>query len=548
MSGISQEFINNAGYLYEEINIQQNDFLNEDSEYYDQEASELVEDIISTVSLSMVYEGYSANAVIGFLADSSEEEIIEKYLSFDENILTESNVSDEYIEEQLEILDEVVGALFRVGKALVKGAKYAKGAKGAAPLARMASGLKSAGTAAERVAKQGIKANAIVRPALSKGVQKVKDIAKGAKGALTSPTAKRIGKGLGVLGLGAAGGYMGAKLAGAGSGSKPPGSSQPSETTPAEPSSTPAAPSGSGEGSGTRTPATSAKPKPTQGNAQYGELIKKGKTKEAEKLGKEQWAKNFPELAKKVKPDGTQMGTGQSKMEKDAEELRQMQNRSKQRQGALMGGPEGSGKVDTKAADDALKAEQERQKKRMEQQNKTSVTAKESYEPYDVVLNYLLSEGHADTLEEANYIMLEMDENAICTIVEEYNDYLLAEEIEEWVNDLVDEGYDLSEYTWDDMVEYYVTEARIDAGKTDKEKREARADRNDTSGLDFFHTISRGKKKVKGRKTSYDSQGNMVRKYKTMQNDKKQVQRERDADEQRSRDKGGMSRGTWDKN
>ena len=103
-------------------------------------------------------------------------------------------------------------------------------------------------------------------------------------------------------------------------------------------------------------------------------------------------------------------------------------------------------------------------------------------------------------------------------------------------------------YTWDDMVEYYVTEARVDAGKTDKEKREARADRDDTSGLDFFHTISRGKKKVKGRKTNYDSQGNMVRKYKTMQNDKKQAQRERDADEQRSRDRGGMSRGTWDKN
>lgn len=460
MSGISQDFINNAGYLYEEINIQQNDFLNEESEYYDQEAAELVEDIISTISISMIYEGYSANAVIGFLADSSEEEIVEKYLSFDENILTESNVSEEYIEEQLEILDEVVGALFRVGKALVKGAKYAKGVKGAAPLARMASGLKSAGTAAERIAKQGPRASSIVRSTLSKGVQKVKDIAKGAKGALTSPTAKRIGKGLGVLGLGAAGGYMGAKLAGAGSDSKPTETSRP-EAEPATPTPAPTpAPSGSNGGSGTRTPTPPATSKPTQGNAQYRELIKKGKTKEAEKLGKEQWAKNFPELAKRVKPDGTQMGTGKSKMERDAEELRQMQNRSKQRQGALMGGSEGPGKIDTKAADDALKAEQERQKKRMEQQNKTPITAKESYEPYDVVLNYLLSEGHADTLEEANYIMLEMDENAICTIVEEYNDYLLAEEIEEWVNDLVDEGYDLSEYTWDEIIEYYVNEKR----------------------------------------------------------------------------------------
>jgi len=94
----------------------------------------------------------------------------------------------------------------------------------------------------------------------------------------------------------------------------------------------------------------------------------------------------------------------------------------------------------------------------LEQQNKTPVTAKESYQPYDVVLNYLLSEGHADTLDEANYIMMEMDETAIGTIMEQYEDYLLAEEIQEWVNGLVEEGYDLSQYTWDDMVEYYVTQ------------------------------------------------------------------------------------------
>ena len=49
MSRISQDFINSVGYLYEEINIQQNDFLNEDSQYYDAEASELVEDILATI-------------------------------------------------------------------------------------------------------------------------------------------------------------------------------------------------------------------------------------------------------------------------------------------------------------------------------------------------------------------------------------------------------------------------------------------------------------------------------------------------------------------
>ena len=32
------------------------------------------------------------------------------------------------------------------------------------------------------------------------------------------------------------------------------------------------------------------------------------------------------------------------------------------------------------------------------------------------------------------------------------------EEVENWVNSLIEEGYDMSEYTWDDMYEMYVTE------------------------------------------------------------------------------------------
>ena len=39
-------------------------------------------------------------------------------------------------------------------------------------------------------------------------------------------------------------------------------------------------------------------------------------------------------------------------------------------------------------------------------------------EAYDLVLEYLLSEGHADTLDEANYIMLKMDSENIQKIVE----------------------------------------------------------------------------------------------------------------------------------
>ena len=38
---------------------------------------------------------------------------------------------------------------------------------------------------------------------------------------------------------------------------------------------------------------------------------------------------------------------------------------------------------------------------------------KNSYEPYDLVLDYVLSEGHADNIEEAHYVMMQLDEETI---------------------------------------------------------------------------------------------------------------------------------------
>ena len=54
-----------------------------------------------------------------------------------------------------------------------------------------------------------------------------------------------------------------------------------------------------------------------------------------------------------------------------------------------------------------------------------SITAQKSsglrdeYEPYDLVLDYVLTEGHADTVEEAHYVMTQMDEEAIQAIINE---------------------------------------------------------------------------------------------------------------------------------
>ena len=47
-----------------------------------------------------------------------------------------------------------------------------------------------------------------------------------------------------------------------------------------------------------------------------------------------------------------------------------------------------------------------------------TVSASYEYEPYELVLEYLLSEGHAETVEEAHYVMMQMDSEFIQSIVE----------------------------------------------------------------------------------------------------------------------------------
>jgi hypothetical protein len=109
----------------------------------------------------------------------------------------------------------------------------------------------------------------------------------------------------------------------------------------------------------------------------------------------------------------------------------------------------------------------------------------ETVDLYDVVLEHLLDEGYADTVESAEAIMVNMSE--------------------EWRDEILEGGYN-----------------------------------------DLF----RGQKKKRGAKSELwgsDREGNPTGKYSQMQHQKRQAQRERDADEQRRRDRGAMSRGTWDR-
>jgi hypothetical protein len=175
---------------------------------------------------------------------------------------------------------------------------------------------------------------------------------------------------------GPAGGGMGGRRGGGSS----PGGIRPTATpTPQRPASTPKpsptaprpaaiAPRPAATAPRPTTPAAKSPAAPRPAAGQTGDKTKDMAT----------WAKANPTLAAKVTPSGTQAGTGQSQMAKQAAELRAMRQRSQERQGV-----------------------------------KT-----EEYDAYDLVLEYLLAEGHADTVEEANYVMLEMDAEMVQDIVE----------------------------------------------------------------------------------------------------------------------------------
>jgi len=114
-------------------------------------------------------------------------------------------------------------------------------------------------------------------------------------------------------------------------GNEKPGYSGPptpgTETAPLKPTSVkPAKP-------GTSSPANATTAQKIKGGMEvYKSQIKSGNTKGAEETGKATWALKNPTLAAKVNADGTQKGTGQSKMSQQAAELRDMQKASQGRQ------------------------------------------------------------------------------------------------------------------------------------------------------------------------------------------------------------------------
>lgn len=334
----------------------------------DTEVDQIAEEIFATIAVSMASEGYTARAIESFIKQSTEHQILEYYLNCE---VLEDVVSEEYIVEQLTTLEEGIGAGLRIlGRALMPGLKAA------------GQGLKTAGRTISVATKRA------VGPGVRSGVTKLKNVVTGPAGKI----------GLGAAALGGAYG-LGRMQSGPATLKNPPTP----PTPPAPAAVTPAAPAKPS----TTTPKVKT-PSKADINKEYEKLRKKDPAA-AEKYGLEQWKKMYPKLAARLNPDGTQKGSGQSEMEKQADELKKIQPAK----------PEASGpqaKSELPGGDYSATATKEMSKRTKNILGIKDV--KEGYDAYDLVLEYLLSEGHVDTVSEANYVMLQMSADHIQSIIE----------------------------------------------------------------------------------------------------------------------------------
>lgn len=416
MSRISQDFINDLGSLYEHIHVKDQDFLNEDSEFYDEEIAELAEDIILSISLSMFSEGYTAETFIRFLSNSEDNDILEKYLNADINFISEETIYNDFVEEQFELLEAagLVKLLGRGVKAVVSGAKAAKGAIKTGVTKAATAGVekrigkqfvKSSDTArttaaVEKIAKSKASKSGITVPQGPLTPKQSTDLIKQARTAQAIKGTKTAAKGALLAGGGVLTGYAGAKLAGAGGQKSQPGVQGVPKSTPSQ-KETPAA---------KQKPAPAAPKLPSPNSTSSGGSTGGGKPstkpKSSDKgpegeTAMQKWARLHPTLAAKVKP-------GQSGYE-EISAMRSKPGPSEKQNQTPTTGPE-SAKIDVKSVEADIKAETERLKKKLKSQE----TQKEAF---DIVIEYLIDCGHADSVGEACYIMENMNEYEIDKIV-----------------------------------------------------------------------------------------------------------------------------------
>ena len=382
----------------------------------------LEEEIFETIAYALISQGYTATDVLEYFANVDEEVIIEDIVSIAEGtLLIEEVVAEEYLQEQYEILSEALPAI-AAGLGLAGRALLGAGAR------------RTAGAVIKRMAGPGVrKAVGGVVKNIGGAVSKVKDLAKGALNKLPGGSGGKLASGLKTAGKWALGGAAfeaGAKgvkalMGDKGSSAKTaPSGDKAKYNASAALGGQAAFKAGGGAAKMKQNPKMSAadvqklgmkniKNKPTPTPAAPSSTPAKPKVaptkpddSDAKLTNMQKWAKANPTLAAKVKP-------GQSGYDDISAKRDKPGPNEKQDQTPTQGNPEA--KIDPKAVGDALKAQQERDKNKVKPQ---AVNASYEYDAYDLVLEYLLSQGHTDTVEEAHYVMMEMDAETIGTIIE----------------------------------------------------------------------------------------------------------------------------------
>ena len=326
------------------------------SQVYNSEES-LEQEIFESIAYTLISQGYSAIDVLEYFANVEEEVIVEDIVAISEGtLLIESVVSEEHIQEQLEILSEalplVAAGAKLAGKALLGKAARGAIAKGAGALGR---GLL---TAVKRAAGPG------VRKAVGGAVGRVKDAARGVLGKLPGGSKGGLARGLKTAGKWALGGAAfeagsrGVKSLMGDKGSKP------KSTSTAKPSQT-SAPKPSPKPSQTSAPKLRSVPKPKPVVKQTGDKAKDELT----------WAQANPRLAQ-------------------AEKIRK----------------EGGSRSEVNKAlyDKGTSAAE-----------KTPTVVKAGVDIFDLVKGYLLDEGYVESEENAIVMMANMSEEWRDSILQE---------------------------------------------------------------------------------------------------------------------------------
>jgi len=181
------------------------------------------------------------------------------------------------------------------------------------------------------------------------------------------------------------------------------------------PATAPAAPSGSGgSGGGGRASSTPATPRSST------PATPKPNAPQAQGTPMQQWARANPTLASKVTvgqsgyDEISQIRDKPGPYEKQDQTPTQGPTPTASQQDQL--NKTGYAPLSPQSSSSSVASNAEREKKKREAQGAT--TTSESYDAFDLVLEYLFSEGHTDTLDEALYVMMEMDGETIQSICE----------------------------------------------------------------------------------------------------------------------------------